>query len=81
MAMNIIKQLILFGKYKKVECLHVNCSSGGHVKLRITKNNGTRFIRDVACVISDNGKPISCVWCTNAPKAVNPSWFMENLNR
>jgi len=81
MAMNIIKQLILFGKYKKVECLHVQCSSGGHVKLRITKNDGTRFIRDVACVISDNGKPITCVWCTNTPKAIDPKWFMANLNR
>lgn len=81
MAMNIIKQLISFGKYKKVECLHVQCSSGGHVKLRITKNDGTRFIRDVACVISDNGKPITCVWCTNTPKAVDPKWFMANLNR
>lgn len=81
MAMNVIKQLITWGKYKKVECLHVQCSSGGHVKLRITKNDGTTFIRDVACVISDNGKPISCVWCTNTPKAVNPSWFLQNLNR
>lgn len=81
MAMNIIKQLILLGKYKKVECYHVDCSSGGHVKLCITKNDGTKFIRDIACVISRNGKSLSCVWCTNSPKAVNPSWFMENLNR
>lgn len=83
MAMNIIEQLIALKKYKKVECLHVQCSSGGHVKLRITKNDGSKFIRDVACAISDNGKPLSCVWCTNTPKAngINPSWFMENLNR
>lgn len=81
MGYNIIKQLIALGKYKKVECLHVDCQSGGHVKLRITKNNGERFIRDIACVISDNNKSLSCVWCTNSPKAVDPSWFMENLNR
>ena len=81
MSMNCIIQLVEWGLYKKVECLHVDCSSGGHVKLRITRNDGTTFIRDVACIISDNGKPINCVWCTNHPKAINPSWFMENLNR
>jgi hypothetical protein len=78
---NIMLQLIKFGKYKKVECLHVMCSSGGHVKLRITMNDGTKIIRDPACCISDNGKGIRCVWCTNTPIAVNPSWFMQNLNR
>ena len=78
---NIMLQLIKFGKYKKVECLHVMCSSGGHVKLRITMNDGTKIIRDPACCISDNSKGIRCVWCTNTPIAVNPSWFLENLNR
>ena len=78
---NIMLQLIKFGKYKKVECLHVMCSSGGHVKLRITMNDGTKIIRDPACCISDNGKGIRCVWCTNTPIAVNPSWFMQNLSR
>ena len=78
---NIMLQLIKFGKYKKVECLHVMCSSGGHVKLRITMNDGTKIIRDPACAISDNGKGIRCVWCTNTPIAVNPSWFMQNLSR
>lgn len=81
MTMNCIIQLVEWGLYKKVECLHVDCSSGGHVKLRITRNDGSSFIRDVACVISDNGKPISCVWCSNHAKAVNPAWFMSNLNR
>lgn len=81
MAMNIIKQLIAWGLYKKVECLHVDCSSGGHVKLRITRNDGSTFIRDIACIISDNDKPLTCVWCSNSPKAVNPNWFMSNLNR
>lgn len=78
---NIMQQLIALGKYKKVECLHVMCQSGGHVKLRITMNDGTRIIRDPACVISDNGKGVNCVWCTNTPIAVNPSWFMSNLKR
>ena len=78
--MNIGLQLVALKVYKKVECLHVQCSSGGHVKLRFTKNDGTTFIRDPACVLSDNGKAISCVWCTNSGVS-NPSWFMENLNR
>lgn len=78
---NIGLQLVKWKIYKKVECLHVNCSSGGHVKLRFTKNDGTKFIRDPACVLSHNNKPITCVWCTNTPKAVNPEWFMQNLNR
>lgn len=81
MGQNIIQQLVDWGKYKKVEALHVDCSSGGHIKLRITKNDGSVFIRDVACVISKNDKPISCVWCTNHPKAVNPRWYLSNLHR
>lgn len=51
------------------------------MKLRITRNDGTKFIRDPACVISHNGKPLNCVWCTNTPKAVNPAWYLSNLNR
>lgn len=78
---NIMLQLIALGKYSKVECLHVMCSSGGHVKLRITLNDGTKIIRDPACALSDNGKGYTCNWCTNTPIAIDPSWFMENLNR
>ena len=77
---NIMLQLIELKKYKKVECLHVQCQSGGHVKLRITMNDGTKIIRDPACVLSDNGKGIRCKWCTDNG-TVNPSWFMENLYR
>ena len=77
---NIAEQLIQLGRYKKVECIHVQCSSGGHVKLRLTLNDGTKIYRDPACVLSQNGKPISAVWCTNQG-TVNPSWFMENLRR
>lgn len=78
---NIMLALIKKGKYKKVECLHVKCSGGdGHVRLRITANNGTTFLRDPACTLSDGG---TCNWCTNnyTLLAVNPSWFMSNLNR
>lgn len=78
---NIMLALIKKGKYKKVECLHVMCSSGGHVKLRITLKDGTKIIRDPACALSDNGKGYTCVWCTNTPIAINPSWFLENLKR
>ena len=78
---NIMLKLIKLGKYKKVELLHVMCSSGGHVKLQITLNDGSKIIRDPAAIISKNGKGLTANWCTNTPKAVNPSWFMSNLNR
>ena len=46
---NIMLQLIKLGKYKKVECLHVKCSGGdGHVRLRITLNDGSYIYRDPA---------------------------------
>ena len=77
---NIMLELINRGKYKKVECLHVQCSSGGHVKLRITLNDNTKIVRDPACALSDNGKGYKCVWCTNSGN-INPSWFMANVNR
>lgn len=77
---NIMLKLIALGKYKRVDCLHVQCSSGGHVKLLITKLDGSTFVRDPACCISDNGKGVSCNWCTNTG-VKNPSWFMQNLKR
>jgi hypothetical protein len=79
---NIMKQLIALGKYKKVECLHVRCSSGtGHVRLRITMNDGSKILRDPASVLDGNG--IRSNWCTSNFElwAIDPSWFMENLNR
>ena len=79
---NIMKQLIALGKYKKVECLHVRCSSGvGHVRLRITMNDGTRILRDPASVLDGNG--ITSNWCTSNYElwAIDPSWFLENLNK
>ena len=79
---NIMLQLIALKKYKKVECLHVQCSGGdGHVRLRITMNDGTKIYRDPAAVLS-NGN-VTSNWCiTNFTLlAVNPSWFLENLSR
>ena len=78
---NIMLQLIELDKYKKVECLHVKCKGGdGHVRLRITLNDGTRIYRDPAAVL-DSGN-ITHNWCLNGTLiAINPSWFMNNLNR
>lgn len=68
------------GKYKKVECLHVKCRGGdGHVRLRFTLPNGETFYRDPACTLSDGGM---CNWCMDGTLlAINPSWFLENLNK
>ena len=79
----IMKKLISKGKYKKVECLHVMCSSGtGHVRLRITLNDGSQILRDPACTLSDNGS-LTCNWCTSNYELldIDPDWFMENLYR
>lgn len=68
-----------------VKCLHVQCKTGGHVrlKLRHPKHTGGNWInRDPACVLSQNGKPLTAIWCENAPlNAINPSWFLANVNR
>ena len=78
---NILSELIKKGKYKKVECLHVKCSGGdGHVRLRITLNDGDYIYRDPAAVL-DSGN-ITHNWCSNATLlSVNPQWFLNNLNR
>ena len=79
---NIMQALIKKGKYKKVECLHVRCSGGdGHVRLRITQNNGNTFLRDPAAVLKSGS--VTYNWCTSGYTllAINPSWFMQNLNR
>jgi hypothetical protein len=77
---NICLGLIQRGIYKKVECIHVKCRGGdGHVRLRITNNKGQKFYRDPACTLSDGGY---CNWCMDGTVlAVDPSWFMANLNR
>lgn len=68
-----------------VHCLHVQCSTGGHVRLKLRHSKhteGSWIHRDPACVLSDNGKPINAIWCSNAPlNATDPSWFMANVNR
>lgn len=78
---NVLLVLIKKGKYKKVECLHIKCRGGdGHVRLRITLNDGTKIYRDPASVL--DGGSISSNWCSNGTLiSVNPSWFMSNLNR
>lgn len=78
---NIMLQLIALKKYKKVECLHVKCSGGdGHVRLRITLNDGTKIYRDPAAVL-DSGS-VTHNWCLNGTLlAIDPSWFKNNLNR
>lgn len=79
---NIMLELIKKGKYKKVECLHVGCSSGtGHVRLRITLLDDDRILRDPASVLAGNG--VTSNWCTSNFElwGIDPDWFMENLNR
>lgn len=69
------------GKYKKVDCVHVRCQGGdGHVYLKITQKDGTVFYRDPAAVL-DSGV-VNKVWCSNGTVlAINPSWWLANLNR
>ena len=79
---NIVKHLISLGKYRKVECLHVQCSSGtGHVRLRIQLNDGDWIYRDPASVLDGNG--VTSNWCISNYTywGTDPSWFMENLRR
>jgi len=66
---------------------HVQCnqSGTGHIYPLFRKDNvngGDYFVRDVAC-ISDEGR--YCVWCEagdgGSLLAVNPDWFLQNLNR
>lgn len=69
----------------EVEILHVKCrkSGEGHVRLKARHKKYTEdtwVYRDVACVADGGG--IKCNWCMDGTLlAVNPSWFMENLNR
>ena len=77
---NLGEVFVKKGVYKKVECLHVRCQGGdGHVRLRFTLPNGEKFYRDPACTLSDGGV---CNWCMNGTLlAIDPSWFMANLNK
>lgn len=68
--------------------IHTQCkqSGTGHVygKFRHKVNTNNQWVtRDIACIVDENR---SCVWCnvdTGAgyQLAINPSWFMSNLNR
>lgn len=67
-----------------VKLIHVKCKSGGgHVYLKVKKpSSNTWLVRDPACCISDNGKPITAAWCTNGTLVdVNPDWFMETVRK
>lgn len=69
-----------------VRCIHVRCSSGGgHVRLQLkhSKHTGGNWInRDPACILSQNGKALTEIWCSNGTKlATNPKWFLDNVNR
>ena len=66
----------------QVQFIHVQCSSGGHIRLRLKhkKNTGGKWIyRDPACVLSDNGKGITCNWCMDGKIiAYDPSWLLAD---
>lgn len=68
-----------------VHCLHVQCSSGGHVRLKLKHPKHTKgnwIHRDPACVLSNNGKPINAIWCPKgALLGTDSSWFIANVNR
>lgn len=70
-----------------VKCIHVYCtgSGEGHVRLQFKHSkhtNGKWINRDGACVVSDNGKPITCIWCENGRLIdTNPKWFTDTLNK
>lgn len=79
---NIGQVLVKKGRYKKVECIHVKCkvSGAGHVRLKVTKNDNSVFYRDPASCL--NGEGVTSNWCLNGTQlAVNPYWFMQNVNR
>lgn len=69
------------GKYKKVDCVHVKCQGGdGHVYLKITSKDGSVFYRDPAACL-DSGS-VTKIWCSNGTVlAINPQWWLNNLNR
>lgn len=69
-----------------VKCIHVKCKGGdGHVRLQLrhSKHTGGNWInRDPACVLSNNGKAVTAIWCSDGKIIdTNPAWFMETLNK
>ena len=81
--MNVVNTIIKkYGTYKKVECIHVKCRSSGtgHVRMRILMKDGAYIYKDPSSVLDGSG--VTSNWCLNGILlAVNPSWFMANLNR
>ena len=77
-----LMRAIAIAKGYEVQFIHVMCSSGGHVRLRLKhkKNtNGKWIYRDPACVLSDNGKGITCNWCMDGRiLAYDPSWLLAD---
>lgn len=69
----------------EVRCIHVQCSSGGHVRLQLKHpkyTEGNWINRDPAAILSDNNRPLTYIWCANGTKlATNPKWFLDNVNR
>lgn len=64
---------------------HVKCSGGGgHVYLRLDKD-GKTYYRDPACVLSNNERSITDIWCRVGSGGVlldkDPKWFMSTVNK
>lgn len=70
-----------------VNVLHVYCSGtgGGHVRLQLKHSKHTKgnwINRDPACVLSQNGKPLTSIWCEGGKLLdTNGAWFMKKVNR
>lgn len=70
----------------EVRCIHVKCQGGdGHVRLQFkhpTNTSGKWINRDPAAILAVNGQPLTYIWCSNGTQlAINPNWFLENVNR
>ena len=65
----------------EVKFYHVQCSTGGHVRLKLkhkVNTENTWIDRDPACCLSNNGKSIRCIWCSSAPVlGVDPAWIFK----
>ena len=77
-----LMRAIAIAKGYEVQFIHVMCSSGGHVRLRLKhkkSTNGKWIYRDPACVLSDNDKGITCNWCMDGKiLAYDPSWLLAD---
>ena len=65
---------------KSIDRLGLN-ESMGLLRIGQTKKNtnGKWIYRDPACVLSDNGKGITCNWCMNGKiLAYDPSWLLAD---